>query len=111
LDKLTYTPPQTLRLTGCIDKSILWSYYERELEGVPSKMNPKIASEYASRMLEVLDVATDGDGEALGQKLITLVQVLEACQERPLFNEDIFHQVLVRIGNGSEFPHQTSSLC
>jgi hypothetical protein len=100
-----------LRLIGCIDKSILWSYYERELEGVPSKMNPKIGSEYASRMLEILDAATDTDGEALGQSLIALIRALETRHESPLFYEDIFHQVLVRIANGSEFLNQRSSFC
>ncbi|KAJ7251814.1 ARM repeat-containing protein [Mycena haematopus] len=73
---------KTLRILNSIDPNIVNSYYSQSLQTLPADLNLKGISEYTTRLLEVLELQTEGDGELYGRQLAGLFNRMEAHSPR-----------------------------
>ncbi|KAJ6497850.1 armadillo-type protein [Mycena sanguinolenta] len=73
---------KTLKILNSADPSIVNSYYSQSLQTLPADLNIKGLSEYTTRLLEVLELQTEGDGELYGRELAELFTQMEARSPR-----------------------------
>ncbi|KAJ7497085.1 armadillo-type protein [Mycena latifolia] len=90
---------KTLGILNNIDLNIANSYYSQSLQTLPSDLNLTGISEYTSRLLEVVEIQTDGDGELYARQLVDLFAQTEARSPRyaQLVLENAVETVLLRI--------------
>lgn len=68
---------QTLRILNRIDANIVRSLYFQRCQAMPPSMPIKEKNEYASRLLEVLEMQCMDDGELYAQQLNDLLRSVE----------------------------------
>ncbi|KAF7362087.1 Adaptin-N domain-containing protein [Mycena venus] len=73
---------KTLGILNSIDPNIVNSYYSQSLQTLPPDLNLKGISEYTTRLLEVVQLQTEGDGELYAQQLAELFTQMEARSPR-----------------------------
>ncbi|KAJ7594776.1 armadillo-type protein [Mycena floridula] len=75
----------TLRILNKIDPHILVSYYEQSIGNLPLDVSMADKAEYTCRLLEVLVVQSDGNGELFASGVQELLSVLDSeVLERPI---------------------------
>jgi hypothetical protein len=96
---------QTLGILNSIDLNIVNSYYSQSLQTLPADLNVKGISEYTTRLLEVIELQTEGDGELYAQQLAELFTQMEARSPRyaQLVMESAVEMVLFHLRNGEVF--------
>ncbi|KAJ7668431.1 armadillo-type protein [Mycena polygramma] len=92
---------KTLRILNSIDPNIVNSYYSQSLQTLPIDLNLKAISEYTTRLLEVLELQTEGDGELYARQLSDLFTQMESRSPRyaQLVVESAVEMVLVHLRN------------
>lgn len=68
---------QTLQILNKIDANIIESYYTQSLETIPLTLSIKAKDEYATRLLEVVQVQSGEDGESYARQAKTLIGLVE----------------------------------
>ncbi|KAJ6558526.1 armadillo-type protein, partial [Mycena vulgaris] len=94
---------KTLEILNSIDVNIVNSYYSQSLQTLPNDLNLNGISEYTIRLLEVVEVQTDGDGELYARQLIDLFAQMEARSPRyaQLVVENAVEMVLLHMRNAA----------
>ncbi|KAF8170253.1 armadillo-type protein [Mycena galopus ATCC 62051] len=92
---------KTLRILNSIDPNIVTSYYSQSLQTLPPDLNLKGISEYTTRLLEVIELQTEGDGELYAGQLAELFTQMEARSPRyaQLVVESAVEMVLFHLRN------------
>ncbi|KAJ7350295.1 armadillo-type protein [Mycena albidolilacea] len=92
---------KTLGILNSIDLNIVNSYYSQSLQTLPVDLNLKGISEYTTRLLEVIELQTEGDGELYAQQLTELFTQMEARSPRyaQLVMESAVEMVLIHLRN------------
>ncbi|KAJ7928581.1 armadillo-type protein [Mycena leptocephala] len=92
---------KTLGILNSIDPNIVNSYYSQSLKTLPPDLNLKGISEYTARLLEVIELHTEGDGELYARQLGELFTQMEARSPRyaQLVVEDAVEAVLLHLRN------------
>ena len=93
---------QVLRVLDRIDRSIVQGFYAKLLQADTSSRLPKDCDENSIRILEVIDVLSEDNGEVYAHNLKDAIRSLEgdaALDKRPLFQE-IIEGALMRLRNG-----------
>ena len=86
------------------------SYFAQAIQGKPSSLSVKGKSEYAIRLLEVLEVQCGVDGELYARQLKDVFAVVEQdpTPERQPVLENVVEKVLLYIKNGESSVHVNS---
>ncbi|KAJ7690631.1 armadillo-type protein [Mycena rosella] len=94
---------KTLGILNSIDLNIVNSYYSRSLQTLPSDLNLNGISEYTTRLLEVVEIQTDGDGELYARQLVDLFAQMEGRSPRyaKLVVENAVEMVLLHMRNAA----------
>lgn len=94
---------QTLGILNRIDLNIVNAYYSQSLQTLPSDLNLTGISEYTTRLLEVVEIQTEGDGELYARQLGGLFTQMEARSPRyaQLVVETAVEMVLLHLRNGT----------
>ncbi|KAF7375959.1 Adaptin-N domain-containing protein [Mycena sanguinolenta] len=92
---------KTLRILNSADPNIVNSYYSQSLKTLPADLNIKGLGEYTTRLLEVLELQTEGDGELYARELAELFTQMEARSPRyaQLVVESAVEMVLLFLRN------------
>ncbi|KAJ6593663.1 ARM repeat-containing protein [Mycena capillaripes] len=92
---------KTLGILNSIDSNIVNSYYSQSLQTLPTDLNLKGISEYTTRLLEVAELQTEGDGELYARHLGELFTQMEARSPRyaQLVVESAVGMVLLHLRN------------
>ncbi|KAK7057425.1 adaptin-N domain-containing protein [Favolaschia claudopus] len=94
---------KTLRILSSIDPNIVSSYYSQSLQTLPADLNLKGISEYTTRLLEVIALQIDEDGELYARQLTELFGQMEARSPRyaQMVIESAVEMVLSHLRNAS----------
>ncbi|KAK7035211.1 hypothetical protein VNI00_011978 [Paramarasmius palmivorus] len=89
----------TVKLLNQIDQNIVASYYTQSLDHIPANLSPSHRAEYAYRLLEVLEIDTDGDGERYARDAEQLFERIYAIntEEKEVVLESAVEKVLIRV--------------
>ncbi|KAI0672983.1 ARM repeat-containing protein [Trametes maxima] len=79
---------QTLRTLWRVDQAIVESYYARALQGQLPTTLEYGSEELLPRLLEILDIITDDDGESYAHHFKTILENIEGSE--PLNNRPVF---------------------
>jgi AP-4 complex subunit epsilon-1 len=93
---------QTVKLLNQIDQNIVASYYTQSLDHIPADLSPAHRAEYAYRLLEVLEIDSDGDGERYAREAEQLFERIYAIntEEKEVVLESAVEKVLIRVRQG-----------
>jgi AP-4 complex subunit epsilon-1 len=102
---MTYFVTQTLNILFQVDTGIVGSYFVQSVQDIPSALPVKEKTEYAVRLLEIVEIQCGQDGEAYARQLKNLLAAVEhdAAPEHQLVLEGIIEKVLLYIKNGGFF--------
>ncbi|KAJ7124951.1 armadillo-type protein [Mycena epipterygia] len=94
---------KTLGILNRIDLNIASAYYSQSLQTLPSDLNLTGISEYTTRLLEVVEIQTEGDGELYARQLGDLFAQMEARSPRyaQLVVETAVEMVLLHLRNAA----------
>ncbi|KAJ6602168.1 armadillo-type protein [Mycena sp. CBHHK59/15] len=94
---------KTLRTLNRIDFNIVDSYLSQSLQSLPTDLSLKGISEYTARLLEVIEIQADGDGETYARQLGNLFAQMEARSPRyaELVLENAVETVLHHLRNAT----------
>ncbi|KAJ7782899.1 armadillo-type protein [Mycena metata] len=94
---------KTLAILNSIDPSIVNSYYSQSLQSLPADLNLNGIGEYTTRLLEVVELQTEGDGELYARQLGDLFAQMEARSPRyaQLVLENAVEKVLLFLRNAA----------
>ncbi|KAJ7755738.1 armadillo-type protein [Mycena maculata] len=94
---------KTLGILNRIDGNIVQSYYAQSLRTLPDDLNLSGISEYTTRLLEVVEVETEGDGELYARQLGDLFAQMEARSPRyaQIVVETAVEMVLLHLRNAA----------
>ncbi|KAF7321430.1 Adaptin-N domain-containing protein [Mycena kentingensis (nom. inval.)] len=89
---------KTLHIFGTIDANIIQSYYLQSLQTLPIDLNANALCEYTTRLLEIIETQTDGEGELYGRHIVDLFAQIEARSPRyaDIVMENIVEMLLLR---------------
>ncbi|KAJ7039210.1 armadillo-type protein [Mycena alexandri] len=94
---------KTLAILNSIDPNIVNSYYSQSLQSLPADLNLNGIVEYTTRLLEVIELQAEGDGELYAQQLGDLFAQMEARSPRyaQLVLENAVEKVLLFLRNAA----------
>ncbi|KAJ7188509.1 armadillo-type protein [Mycena filopes] len=94
---------KTLAILTSIDPNIVHSYYSQSLQTLPADLNLSGLGEYTTRLLEVIELQAEGDGEQYARQLVDLFAQMEARSPRyaQLVMENAVEKVLIYLRNGT----------
>ncbi|KAK7472924.1 hypothetical protein VKT23_001029 [Stygiomarasmius scandens] len=95
----TLVRKMTVKLLSRVDGNIVDSYYSQSLQTLPQDLTESAKTEYASRLLEVLEIRAAEDGEYYARSVHDLLQHMENNQQLVL--ESLVEIVLNYIRQGS----------
>ncbi|KAJ7502817.1 armadillo-type protein [Mycena galericulata] len=92
---------KTLQILNRIDLNIVHSYFSQSLHTLPNDLNSSGISKYTTRLLEVVEIQTEGDGELYARQLGDLFAQMEARSPRyaQLVVESAVEMVLLHLRN------------
>ncbi|KAJ7078870.1 armadillo-type protein [Mycena belliarum] len=94
---------KTLGILNSADANIVNSYYSQSLQTLPNDLNLSGLSEYTTRLLEVAEIQSDGDGELYARQLVDLFARMEARSPRyaQFVVENAVEMVLLHMRNAA----------
>jgi hypothetical protein len=60
-----------------MDPDVITSYYSQSLQGLPTTLPADSLNQYVTRLLEVVEIQSYGDGETYASQLKALFKILE----------------------------------
>ncbi|KAG7090900.1 hypothetical protein E1B28_009979 [Marasmius oreades] len=85
----------TVRILNKVDDSIVGSYYTRTLQRMPPGLSLAQKTEYVCRLLEILEIESQGDGEQYAREVQGILQLTTEDKEALL--DTVVETVLSRI--------------